>query len=77
MYADFLALVEGDDVRTEGLKDPDASRKMYRGHRTLSEMAVLFPDLTRDELFEKLKMARAFDTGNCSESCEVFKIGID
>lgn len=77
LYAEFLALVEGDDVRTEGLKDPESSRKMYRRHRTLSEMADLFPEMTRDELFEKLKMARAFDTGNCSESCEVFKIGVD
>ena len=77
LYTEFLALVEGDDVRTEGLKDPESSRKMYRRHRTLSEMSDLFPELTRDELFEKLKMARAFDTGNCSESCEVFKIGVD
>jgi hypothetical protein len=77
MLLKFGALVEGNEVRTEGLKDPEKSRKMYRGHQTLSEVASLFPELTRDELFDKLKMARAFDTGSCAESCEVFKVGIE
>lgn len=77
MFLAFNGLVSGDDVRTEGLKNPEQSRKMYRGHRTLAEMALLFQDLTRDELFTKLKMMRAFDAGNCSESCEVFKVGIE
>jgi len=77
MFLEFAALVNGPEVRTEGLKNPDASRKMYRGHRTVDEMAALFPDLTRDELFAKLKMMRAFDNGACAESCEVFKVGIE
>lgn len=77
MFLAFNGLVSGDDVRTEGLKNPEQSRKMYRGHRTLTEMALLFPDLTRDELFTRLKMMRAFDAGTCSESCEVFKVGLE
>lgn len=68
----FVALVEGDEVRTEGLKNPELSKKMYRGHRTLSDIATLFPDESRDELFKRLKMSRALDKGQCSESCEVF-----
>lgn len=77
MFLAFNDLVSGDDVRTEGLKNPEQSRKMYRGHRTLVEMALLFPGLSRDELFAKLKMMRAFDSGTCSESCEVFKVGVE
>lgn len=71
-FASFVALAEGDEVRTEGLKNPEMSKMMYRGHRKLSQMADLFPELTRDELFQKLKMSRALDTGKCTESCEVF-----
>lgn len=77
MFNQFVALVEGDEVRTEGLKNPEMSRKMYRNHQTLSEVSALFPELTRDELFNKLKMARAFDTGACAESCEVFQVGVE
>ena len=77
LYADFLNLVESTDVRTEGLKDPEASRNMYRGHQTLRDVAGLFPEMTRAELFEKLKMMRVFDTGTCAESCEVFKVGVE
>lgn len=77
MFLNFGALVMGDEVRTEGLKDPEASRKMYRGHKTLADVGLMFPDLTRDELFAKLKMMKAFDNGACAESCEVFKVGIE
>lgn len=77
MFFEFTNLVSGPDVRTEGLKDPESSRNMYRGHRTIGEMAPLFLDLSRDELYAKLKMARAFDTGACAESCEVFKVGLE
>jgi hypothetical protein len=73
----FNYLITSDAVRTEGLKDPEASLTMYRGHRKLADFAWLFPDLTRDELYDKLKMARAFDSGSCVESCEVFKVGLE
>ena len=77
MFLDFQHLVTGPDVRTEGLKDPELSKKMYRGYQTIIELATLFPELTRDELFTNLKMARAFDAGSCAESCEVFKVGLE
>ena len=34
-------------------------------------------ELNRDELFKRLKMAHAFDTGACAESCEVFTVGVE
>lgn len=73
----FVNLVASDRVRTEGLKDPERSREMYRGGRTIGEVIELFPELTRDELFAKLRMSKAFDTGSCAESCEVFTVGIE
>lgn len=66
MFQTFVELTEGDETR-----------RMYRGRKTLSEVSRLFPDYSRDELFTRLKMAQAFDTGTCTESCEVFKLGVD
>lgn len=75
LFAEFAALTEGDEVRTEGLKYQD--KKMYRGFRNLTEASQLFPELSRDQLFERLKMAQAFETGACAESCEVHTAGVE
>lgn len=75
LAAQFVALTEGPEVRTEGLMHQH--KRMYREYKTLTEVSQMFPESTRDELFSRLKMAHAFDTGACAESCEVFTVGVE
>lgn len=45
--------------------------QMYRSYRTIDDIIAMYPN-DRDEIIGRLKHSRRFDTGSCSESCEVF-----
>jgi hypothetical protein len=68
MYKDTL---ESGSVRTvEKRKSP--SLEMYRGRQSFGQIIATFKDASRDEIASSLRGAKRFDTGSCSESCEVF-----
>lgn len=45
---------------------------MYRGKLSIDGVAELYKDVGRDELHMSTKHAKRFESGSCSESCEVF-----
>ena len=61
-------------VRITDRKSP--SDIMYRGHLSLEGIAEMYAAKGRDELAASMKGAKRFDSGSCSESCEVFSCTI-
>lgn len=68
--------INGESVRVvDGRTTP--SNVIYRGKNTLESVIAMFSDIDRDELSNSLKRARKYDSGSCSESCEVFSCQLD
>lgn len=61
----FLAVSFPSDVREN--KDV-----MYRGHLTLDGIARMSANSDYRNLYQAMVQARRFDTGSCSESCEIW-----
>ncbi|EEX3773585.1 hypothetical protein AOT53_004379 [Escherichia coli] len=45
---------------------------MYRGHLTLDGIARMYADSDYRNLYQAMVLAKRFDTGSCSESCEIW-----
>lgn len=69
LAAQFIAATEGAHVRTEGRKFNH--KRMYRTSLHLSDVITMYAGVDRDDLFKRLRSTRAFDSGSCSESCEI------
>ncbi|CAH9012069.1 putative protein NinC [Vibrio phage 284E43-1] len=71
LAAQFKEVLESNLVRTvEQRKSP--SLEMYRGRQSFGQIIATFSDYSRDEIAQTIRGARRFDSGSCSESCEVF-----
>lgn len=68
----FIALTEGPDVRVDGRKHNH--KIMYRKALHLSDIKGMYEDSTRDEVYKRVRLSKQFDSGSCSESCEVFDL---
>lgn len=66
-----LARIFIDTISEHNKKE--SSSDMYRGRRSLGDIIQMFPQ-SRDEIAARVRGAKSFDTGSCSESCEVFVI---
>jgi hypothetical protein len=45
---------------------------MYRGHLSLEGIANMYSEQDYQRLYQDMVSAKRFDTGSCSESCEIF-----
>lgn len=69
----FCKLLEEDTVRSEPTRNGTIlDLNGYRGNQSLRGIITMFQDVGRDELLGRLKSSRRFDTGSCTESCEVY-----
>ena len=67
----FVDVITSDNVRiVEQRKSP--SLEMYRGRQSLQQVIATFSLHTRDEIAATIRGAKRYDSGSCSESCEVF-----
>ncbi|WP_428774893.1 phosphoadenosine phosphosulfate reductase family protein [Vibrio sp.] len=46
---------------------------MYRGYLSLEGIATMYEDFSEAEILNKMRSAKHFDSGSCTESCEAFK----
>lgn len=65
-------MAEGDQVRVTGRKYNH--KMMYRKTLHLSDIAKMYEEESRDDLYKRVRFSKQFDTGSCSESCEVFNL---
>lgn len=70
LYIKWLDMLYSDSVRVDD-KTGHYS-KMYRGKQSLEQLIATFDGSTGEEIKARMRGAKHFDTGSCSESCEVF-----
>ncbi|MDE1475078.1 phosphoadenosine phosphosulfate reductase family protein [Xenorhabdus bovienii] len=49
---------------------------MYRGHMSLDGIAKMYSDVDYQNIYQDMIAAQRFDTGSCSESCEIFQLDL-
>ena len=70
LYIEWLDAINGESVRTG--KGTGSVEAMYRGKQKLESVIAKFDGSTGKEIKQRIKGARMYDSGSCSESCEVF-----
>lgn len=68
----FLEVIHSPTVRPVPHRKQQDNKIMYRFNTSLEQIIATSAPLSRDEIYEALKGDHSFDTGSCSESCEVF-----
>lgn len=62
--AEFWQMVEAHDVKSD--------KAMYRGKASLPQVIAMFSDISRQDLAGRMLSMKQYESGSCSESCEVF-----
>jgi len=70
MAANFIKMVEDDAVPINTERKIQDKTLMYREGHSLRSIIAMYEDVPREDIVKSLR--RSFDTGSCSESCEVF-----
>lgn len=70
LYIEWLDAINDESVRTG--KGTGSVETMYRGKQRLESVIAKFDGSTGKEIKQRIKGARMYDSGSCSESCEVF-----
>jgi hypothetical protein len=66
----FRKVIESKNVRI--LEQRVASpHNIYRGKQSFGQIIETFKDIDAEEIRSKLKHSKRFETGSCSESCEI------
>jgi len=65
----FDAMINSDESRQLGYTPKN---QMYRGGKTIRDVIADYQDVDRDYMIKRLRHSKRFDSGSCSESCEVF-----
>lgn len=74
LYIEWLDAINDESVRTG--KGTGSAETMYRGKQRLESVIAKFDGSTGKEIKQRIKGARMYDSGSCSESCEVFSCAI-
>lgn len=69
-FVKWVHATEGAGVRSEGRKYNH--HRMYRERLHASDIAEIYKDHSRDELYNSLRSSKRYESGSCSESCEAF-----
>lgn len=73
LYIEWLESINSESVRAG--KGTGSVKSMYRGKQPLENIIAKFDGSTGEEIKRRIKGARMYDSGSCSESCEVFNCG--
>ncbi|MBE8598082.1 phosphoadenosine phosphosulfate reductase domain-containing protein [Xenorhabdus sp. BG5] len=66
--------ITGKHVRDNHRKTP--REIMYRGNMSLDGIARMYSNVDYQNLYREMIAAKRFDTGSCSESCEIFQLDL-
>lgn len=72
MYDQFIALTEGNTVRTTGRMHNH--QRMYRKSLHLTDIIKIHSADSVADIRSRLRHTRSMDAGSCTESCEVFNM---
>ncbi|CAL9957311.1 phosphoadenosine phosphosulfate reductase [Vibrio phage K250 g1] len=67
----FNEILDVNEIRTvEKRKSPPL--EMYRGRQSFGQIIATFKEHSRDEIASTIRGMKSYNSGSCSESCEVF-----
>jgi hypothetical protein len=73
---EFIQKVTAYNEKRYELAALTASKKMYRGKKSLEQVIGMFEGSTGSEIKSRIRGDKMTDTGSCSESCEVFNCSL-
>ncbi len=73
-YEKFVNMTKSPNVRVSGGREVTCA--MYRKTRTLEQLVSDYSMFSTEEIRNRLRFTKQYDTGSCSESCEVFNTDI-
>lgn len=71
MAENFINLINDPNIRVVERRQ-QKNKIMYRGNNSLIAIIAMYQDHSREEILATIKGNRSYDSGSCSESCEVF-----
>lgn len=79
LATDFINLTEHPDVRvsTSDARCMSLPEEMYRGEMSLRDIIKAFEEHSNDDIEQRLKLSKRYDSGSCSESCEALNADMD
>lgn len=76
MAEDFINLINDPNVRVVERRQQE-NKIMYRGNNSLIAIMAMYQNHTREEILATIRGNKGFDSGSCSESCELFSCQLD
>ena len=76
MAENFINLINDPNIRVVERRQ-QKNKIMYRGNNSLIAIMAMYQDHSREEILATIKGNKSYDSGSCSESCEVFSCQLD
>lgn len=76
MAEDFINLINDPDVRVVERRQQE-NEIMYRGNNSLISIIAMYQNHSREEILATIRGNKGFESGSCSESCEIFSCQLD
>ncbi|WP_392562281.1 phosphoadenosine phosphosulfate reductase family protein [Orbus sturtevantii] len=76
MAIDFVELINDPKNRVVERRQQE-NKIMYRGNNSLVSIMYMYQNHSREEIAVTIRGNKAFDSGSCSESCEIFSCQLD
>lgn len=76
MAADFIELINDPNIRVVE-RGQQENKIMYRGNNSLISIMAMYQNHTREDILATIKGNKGFDSGSCSESCELLSCAFD
>lgn len=76
MAENFINLIDDPNIRAVE-REQQANKIMYRSAHSLVSIVAMYQNYSREEIFNTIRGNRAFDSGSCSESCEISSCQLD
>ncbi|OCG33604.1 MULTISPECIES: phosphoadenosine phosphosulfate reductase domain-containing protein [unclassified Gilliamella] len=76
MAEDFINLINDPCVRVVERRQ-QKNKIMYRGNNSLISIMAMYQNHSREDIAATIKGNKGFESGSCSESCEIFSCQLD
>lgn len=76
MAEDFINLINDPNIRVVERRQQE-NKIMYRGNNSLISIMAMYQNHSREDIAATIKGNKGFESGSCSESCEIFSCQLD
>ncbi|MFQ0972224.1 phosphoadenosine phosphosulfate reductase family protein [Gilliamella sp. BG6] len=76
MAEDFINLIDDPNIRVVERRQQE-NKIMYRGNNSLISIMEMYQNHSREDILATIRGNKGFESGSCSESCEIFSCQLD